>query len=130
MGLKQATKLAEKSECYKYKLGAVIKDRWGETISTGWNKRKTHPTQHRHATAAGSPDRIYLHAEIDAIVKLAKDDTWRAAYSMTIVRLTRKGKLGMARPCPVCMRALKELDIRWIEYTNGKGELVKEYINQ
>lgn len=125
MGVRACIKAAEKSEFKKYKLGAIVLNRNGEVLSRGWNKRKTHPEQNKHALLAGFIDRQCLHAEIDAIIK---NRTWDSPYTLMVVRIKRDGTLGMARPCPVCMPAIQAAGIRWIEYSGADGLMKKERV--
>lgn len=85
-------------------------------ISVGTNQLKTHPIMGRF----GKNDKsIFLHAEIDAIVKcinihgveiLGKCDLY-------VVRLTKGGKVGNSCPCPGCQRAIEAFNIRKVYHT-------------
>ena len=75
---------------------------------------KTHPLQAKFANQVGLEHKIYLHAEIDALVKL-KD--WSKAHKIVITRLGKTGEPLLAKPCPVCERALKMAGITEIEHT-------------
>lgn len=96
---------------------AIIYDKKGKVLSLGRNSYvKTHPKQAKHAHKVGLPEKIYLHAEIDAIIRcrdLSK------AYKIVVSRITKKGKYGNAKPCPVCQSAIKEAGIRNVEWTCG-----------
>ena len=49
----------------------MIYDRKGNVLSIGQNSYiKSHPLQAEHAKLTGNEDKIFLHAEIHAIVKL------------------------------------------------------------
>ena len=111
------------SEFSKYKIGVALYDKSMNCISWGWNKRKTHPRQKKYADKVGQGNRLYLHAEIDALIKVRSV----MPYTIVVVRTTSKG-LGMARPCPICMRAIKEAGVREIYYSDKDGALIKEYI--
>jgi deoxycytidylate deaminase len=122
--VEHAVKAASFSEFPTYKVGAALYSYKEDCIAIGWNKQKTHPKQKEYAIKEGEPNKQFLHAEIDCLIKrrFTKDP-----YSMIIVRLTKTG-YGMARPCPICMRAIKEAGIKYIYYTDRRGELVHEYI--
>lgn len=120
-----AVQAANYSEFPRYKMGSALFDRAGKLITVGWNKRKTHPEQKKYAVKLKQPERQYLHAEIDALVTRRYG---LIPYVIVVVRLTKNGKLTMARPCPICMRAIKEAGIEEIIYSDNNGKMVKEYI--
>jgi len=60
------------------------------------------------------PARIYLHAEIAALVKLRENDR---PYRMTVERYTKDGKPANAASCPVCLAALKHYKVYKVEHT-------------
>lgn len=94
---------------------AVIYDRRGRVLSIGQNSYvKTHPLQAKHASKAGEPYKKFLHAEIHAITR-CKDLT--KAHKIFITRYNKHGQPSMAKPCPVCMSAIKESGIKIIEHT-------------
>ena len=85
-------------------------------------EKKTHPFQARLAERVGLFEKIYLHAEIHALVNAR-------ANADTIV-VTRMGghshdELRMAKPCPVCSLALEEAGIKNIIYSTNDGFLYK-----
>ena len=95
---------------------AVIYDKKGRVLSVGKNSYvKTHPKQARHAYKVGLPDKIFLHAEMDAIIR-CRDLS--VAHKILVTRVTRNGKYGNAKPCPVCQSAIKEAGIGQVEWTS------------
>ena len=66
------------------------------------------------ALAVGQENRIYLHAEVAAIVKV-KD--WSKAYKLVVTRFNSKGKPVMARPCPCCQFVINQTGIIHVEHT-------------
>jgi len=99
----------------KYDLTAIITDKRGRIISIGKNSYiKTHPMQARLAKQMGEKDRIYLHAEIHAIVKCR--DLSRA-HKITVIRIDKQGNYRMAKPCKICAEAIRNSGINLIEYT-------------
>ena len=95
---------------------AVVYDKKGRVLSVGKNSYvKTHPKQARHAHKVGLPDKIFLHAEMDAIIR-CRDLS--VAHKILVTRVTRNGKYGNAKPCPVCQSAIKEAGIRQVEWTS------------
>ena len=97
----------------KQAIKATIYNKRGELIATGFNSYiKTHPQQARYARQCGQPDRIYLHAEVAALVKMRT-----RGYRIVIERYNNKGEPMNAQPCPVCQLAIKTAGISRIEYT-------------
>jgi deoxycytidylate deaminase len=95
---------------------ATIYDKKGRVLSVGENNySKTHPLQAKYAKLAGLDEKIFLHAELSAIIKL-KDP--RKAFRITIERYSKNGNPMVAKPCPICEKAIKkETRIQVIEHT-------------
>lgn len=95
---------------------ATIFDRKGNVLAIGKNSYvKTHTLQAHYAEKVGMPGRIFLHAEIDAIIRCRHlDDAYR-------IYVDRRGKTGdplLAKPCPICMKAIEDFTpIKKIEYS-------------
>jgi len=99
----------------KFKLTATIYDKRGRVLSTGENSyNKTHPLQSRLAKRAGRDKAIYLHAEIQALVRL-KD--WTRAHRIVIERYDNDGNPVSACPCEICQLAIKHAGIEIVEHT-------------
>ena len=95
----------------RHELTAIIYDKRGRTLSVGKNNYvKTHTYQAKCAHEAGLPEKQYLHAEIDAIIK-CRD--LKKAHKIFISRVMRDGSYGPAKPCPVCSLAIKKAGIRY-----------------
>jgi len=108
-----------------YFVGAIILDKQGNIISTGFNNfTKTHPYQKELSdkveTTTNKTHQIFLHAEISALVKCHKK-----AYSIIVARIGKDENVyRLAKPCPICQQAIKEAEIKNVFFTNCKGELV------
>lgn len=99
----------------QHALTAIIYDKRGRVLSVGQNSYvKTHPMQAMHAQKTGFPDKKFLHAEIHAIVRCR--DLSRA-HSIFVSRLDHQGQPRLAKPCPVCMSAIRAAGIERIEHT-------------
>jgi len=99
----------------RFDITAVIYDKRGKVLSIGKNSYfKTHPLMKKHADKVGLPHKIFLHAEVHAIAKCKE---LKKAHKIYIVRYDKKGNPKLAKPCPVCMSAIKEVGIKNIEYT-------------
>ena len=102
------------------KVGALLLNK-GKIVATGQNQdRKTHPLQARLAEKVGLGDKIYLHAEISALVRCKSD-----ADTVVVARLGghNHDELRMSKPCPICSLALKQAGINKIIYTTEEGFL-------
>lgn len=99
----------------KHLLTAVIYDRKGNVLSIGQNNYvKSHPHQAKHAHLVGMDERIYLHAEIHAIVKCKN---LHKAHRMFVSRWDKNGLPQLAKPCPVCDSAIKAAGIEVVQWT-------------
>lgn len=98
-----------------HQITAMIFDKKGKVLSIGQNSYiKTHPLQAKHAKRAGEPYKHFLHAEIHAITR-CKDLS--KAHKIFITRYNKEGEPSLAKPCLVCMSAIKESGIQIIEHT-------------
>lgn len=94
---------------------AVIYDKRGRVLSIGQNSyTKTHPMQFRHAKKMGEPYKQYLHAEVHAIVRCAD---LKKAHTIAVYRYNSEGEPVLAKPCPICMSAIKAAGIKNIIHT-------------
>jgi tRNA(Arg) A34 adenosine deaminase TadA len=99
----------------KYTITAIIYDKRGTVLSLGKNSyHKTHPLQAHYAVVAGEPHKMFLHAEIDAIIKC--QDLTRA-HKLVVFRYREDGSPALARPCRVCQAAIQKTPIKIIEHT-------------
>lgn len=99
----------------KHALTAIIYDKRGRVLSVGQNSYvKTHPLMAKYANKCGEPFKQFLHAEVHAILK-CKDLS--KAYKIFVSRYGRTGNPLNAKPCPICMQAIKEAGIEIIEHT-------------
>lgn len=105
----------------KYVVGAFALDDKGVIISKGCNSFvKTHPMQKKYADDVGLHYKIYLHAEVAALVKAHKK-----VDTLVIARIRQSdNKLAIARPCPVCSEAIRKAGVRKVYFTDDHGELV------
>jgi tRNA(Arg) A34 adenosine deaminase TadA len=79
-------------------------DKRGRLLSSAVNNyRKSHPIQAHFAELAGEKERIYLHAEIAALLRAGD----AAVHSLRISRFNKKGDPVCAKPCKVCSLAIK-----------------------
>ena len=84
----------------------------------GYNRRKSHPLQDKFKR---NPHSIFLHAEIEAILKALKAGEDISKCNLYVAR-TLKDKshtIGNSKPCKGCMEAIHYFGIKHIEHTNG-----------
>jgi tRNA(Arg) A34 adenosine deaminase TadA len=94
---------------------AIIYNKRGRVISIGQNSYiKTHPLQAIHANKVGEGHKIFLHAEISAITK-CKDI--QKAHKIMIMRYDKQGNPVIAKPCKICLSAIRSTPIKVIEHT-------------
>jgi len=98
-------------------LTAIIYDKKGRILSIGKNSyTKTHPFQALHAKKQNMPERIFLHAEVSAIVRCSDISK---AHKMLIIRTNKEGRHMYAKPCNICMSAIESVNIKQIEWSIG-----------
>ena len=108
----------------RYYVIAATLDKHNNIIAQAENSYiKTHPMQAKLAERVGRPCREYLHAEIGALVK-----SYTKAESIMVVRSTRKGLTRCAKPCDICMMALKQAEVRKIYYSDDEGNIKEELV--
>lgn len=91
-------------------LTAVVMDKRGRPLSIGRNSyTRTHPLQARAAARVGQPERIYIHAELDAILKCRDIDK---AYKIFISRYNKQGQPVNAKPCLSCQYILSQTKLK------------------
>jgi len=98
------------------KMGCIITDRKGRVLATGVNSRKSHPMQSRFAKQCGRDDKIFLHAEISALIRCRGE-----GHTLYVGRWRKDGAIGLARPCPICFGAIIDAGIRQVVYTETGG---------
>ena len=100
----------------KYNITAIIRDKHGHVISRANNSYvKTHPLQAELASKVGRPQKVFLHAEVLAILRAG--DRIDKAYSMEIYRFDHSGKPKLAEPCPICKELIATTPIKKVLYT-------------
>jgi len=88
----------------QHPLFAQVYDKRGKLVGSGTNHySKTHPIQAHFAKMVGLPEKIYLHAEIAALL----DCRDKIPHSIHVSRYTKNGRPALAAPCPACMAAIK-----------------------
>ena len=101
-----------------HKVGAIVLDKKGNVLSVGFSSyTKSHPRQYFYNKKI-NPNKIYLHAEVDALIKCKGEP-----HTMIIGRVGRDGLVHIARPCKGCYNAIKDVKVKKVYFTNNYGEL-------
>ena len=112
-----ALKVAESSKSKK-KVGALLIHK-NKVITQGVNQdTKSHPLQARLAEMVGLHEKIYLHAEISALVRCRSE-----VDTIVVARLGGHSgdELRNAKPCPICSLAIKEAGIQNVIWSSNDG---------
>lgn len=98
----------------RYKIKACVYDKAGRLIGQAENNyRKTHPIQAHFAKLAAQPSRIFLHAEIAALLRCGD----KIPVTISISRLDAQGRPALAAPCAVCSLAIKHWKLKHVIHT-------------
>ena len=97
---------------------ATAYDRYGVKIASAQNNyKKSHPMMKHFAEKVGLPEKEFLHAEVRTLLR-CRD---RVAYKLVIERYTVDGTPALAKPCPVCLAAIKAYRVQKVCYTSPEG---------
>lgn len=110
------------SDYVKTKIGCVAVYQ-GNIIGTGCNSNKTHPVQKFYNRYRIPSDTMLpkLHAEINCLNSIKYMDINFSKVKLYIYRIRKDQPFGLARPCPSCMKAIKDLGVTDIYYTTNEG---------
>lgn len=64
-----------------------------------------------------------IHAEVQALKKLWPSE--RRGTRVVSLRMTRGGRLGMAKPCPECERFMRDHGVKLCIYSDDSGQMVR-----
>lgn len=117
--LKRAILEANKST-YEYRIGAVV-FKGKRIFGSGHNGIRSSSISMKYKNWEES-----LHAEQSALLNL--DWNKLKGCSILVYRTNRSGKIGMAKPCPMCSKLIKYVGIKNIYYTNENGEIILEKV--
>ena len=126
---KAAKSVSELSDFKQQHIGAVAVYRH-KIISSGFNSRKTNPTQKRlniYRFNADTPATV--HAELSCLLPLLnRKDIDFSNISLYVYREYKNGELALARPCASCEALIRSLGIRNIYYTGNQSYISEEII--
>ena len=128
----KARQVATISDYYKTHIGCVAVYQ-GQVIGLGCNTNKTHPVQKFYNRYREPSDTMLpkLHAKISSINQIKHLNINFSKVKLYIYRIRKDQPYGMARPCPSCMAAIRDLGIRDIYYTTNEGysyERLEKYV--
>lgn len=118
----KARHVAEISDFPKIHVGCIAVYQ-GQVVGIGCNCNKTHPRQKFYNRFRVDSDEMLpkLHAEINCINQLTNLNINFSKVKLYIYRIGNDREFRIARPCPSCMAAIKDLGIRDIYYTTDDG---------
>lgn len=120
----KARLISEFSDYKKVHIGCVAIYQ-GKIIGFGYNSNKTHPLQkhyNQYRDFNNSAASIHkLHAEILCLCSISHLDIKFNKVKLYIYRKRNDQPFGMARPCPACMNAIRDMGIKNIYYTTNDG---------
>ena len=116
----KAHQVAKISDYKKQHVGCVAVYQ-GQIIGLGCNCNKTHPVQKKYNRYRKDLMLPKLHAEISCLNQIKHLDINFSKVKLYIYRIRKDQPFGMARPCPSCMAAIKDLGIRDVYYTTNDG---------
>lgn len=131
-----ARQQALRSQFERFHLGCIITYK-GHVIGRGSNSDKTDPLQKKYNKerkfnkSGTQPIKHSVHAEIAALKSIPypiqESIDW-TKVKVYIYRIApgKKLHLGNARPCPACIKALRDKGIKYIYYTSDDGFAAEE----
>jgi len=141
--------LYEKTECQVIKVCRMMK--FDDFIEQLILKAKTSNLNNKHSACLIKNKSVYsfgvnkymksirvgdqlgfltIHAEVDAILNMNKK-CFLEGLDIIIIRINNKtNELKNSRPCNACIEQMRKKGIRRAYYSNEKGEIVCEEINQ
>jgi deoxycytidylate deaminase len=107
---------------FKHAAALIKKD---TLYTSGFNKfikevkiRKDNVTQTHYKT---------IHAEVDALCNYHNKKQIKG-MDIIVIRINKKNLLRQSRPCNDCIYKLNKLGIRKVFYSNEKGDIVYEFV--
>ena len=118
----KARQVATISDYDKVHIGCVAVYQ-GQLIGLGCNCIKTDPTQKFYNKYREQSENMIpkLHAEINCLNQIKHLDINFSKVRLYIYRIRKDQPFGLARPCPSCMAAIKDLGIKNIYFTTNDG---------
>jgi len=105
-----------------FRICAAVVFKHREAVSLGFPRKKSHPVQKEFGRNEFS---VYLHAEVDAIIRARKLVKIGNEHSLYVVRVKHPSAqseefiVGNAKPCTGCTRFIHRCGIGTTHYTIG-----------
>lgn len=97
----------------KQELTALAYDKRGRLLSVGRNSYvRTHPMQAKYSKRVGRPDAIYIHAELDALLKARGP-----VHKLVVMRFNSQGRPVCAKPCAACQLAIHDWGVKIVRHS-------------
>lgn len=113
-----AKEMSKLSDFEKVNIGCVIVYK-NRIISSGYNTKKTNPIQKKYNKIRFSCEGNHSrHAETSALLPILKlRNINRSRLRVYLFRAHANGSLALSKPCPSCMKMLKDAGIKQIYFT-------------
>ena len=109
-----------KSNPQDFKICCIAFNKSGNIIQMNFQKENTtHPKQYFYAKQTKQPYKIFLHAELNVLLKS------KNPYGIFVCRVDSEGNLVNSKPCDICQLALDASKVAKIFYTENCN-LIKE----
>lgn len=117
-----AKAVSELSNHPVYKIGAIVVSKH-KIISSGYNSdTKTHPLQKRYNKYRFTEEGHHkCHAELSALLPLIKNNVDLSNANIYVYREHKNHHLACARPCPSCMKLIRDCGIKKVFYSTENG---------
>lgn len=97
----------------RFQLTALAYDKRGKLLSVGRNSyTKTHPLAMYYGKKSGRPEAIYIHAELDALIKARGE-----VHKLVVLRYNARGEPVNAKPCAGCQLAIHDYGVKHVSHT-------------
>lgn len=97
----------------RFKITALAYDRRGKLLSLGTNSYiKTHPLAGYYGRKSGVPEKVFLHAELDALIKARGK-----VHRLVVTRYDAAGNPVNSKPCAACQLAIKDYGVKHVTHT-------------
>lgn len=132
---------AASRECMKHadytggsnaRIGCIVVYK-GSILAKGYNTNRTHTYQARFNKIRYKENgNNYLpekmHAEISVLQRIKYLDIDFSRVHLYIYRELKNGHIALAKPCPACMAAIKQMGIKHIHYTSYDGFVYEKLV--
>lgn len=87
-----------------------------QIMLVGINRRKTHPIMAKYQK---NKKKVYLHAEVDALVRFINmyGVELLPECSLYVLRTTKTGRVAESKPCDGCMNMIRALNVGKVFWT-------------